>query len=230
MKNLVLLFFLLCSNKWILASDRESKGVIGLDYVGIGFIHGWNDDLDASHNELDISTRISPYNFLDFVANVGFAVSDIEGGPNNIYFDGWGNQFTLPKHNRWSFGGQLGLDLHHEFHVSNDFSIDPFLGLHVPLDYYFETEYNVNSASRVGLGFSIGSEFLFFEKFSVIPSYSITKYSYSQENGGSFTSDALDSFAIQFNYFLSNSFISLCYDHELDRKWRAWSFKYNFGY
>jgi hypothetical protein len=88
----------------------------------------------------------------------------------------------------------------------------------------------VNSANRVGLGFSIGAEFLLLENFSVIPSYSITKYSYSQENGSSFTSDALDSLALQFNYFLSNSFISLCYDHELDRKWRAWSFKYNFGY
>lgn len=215
-----------------LLSPRSSKnGLIGSDYVGIGFLHAWNKDYDATHQEFFIQARRPFWDFLDLKAGVDLAVSDTEGGPENDYYDHWGNTIYLPKHNRWSLGASLGLDLHHEFSVSDNFSIDPFVGVSLPLDYYFTTEYDVMSYIRYGYSFSLGAELNIFDSFSILPSYKISKFSYLQEDGESSTDDGTrNSFNLSFNYFFSNSFLNLAYIHELDTQWRAFSFSYNLGY
>lgn len=208
----------------------SNSGVLGTGYVGIGFLHAWNNDYDVTHQEVYIEARNPLLEILDLNGHVGIAVSDNEGGPYQIYSDGLGNSFYLPKHNRWSVGASLGLDLHHEFSVSDGFSIDPFIGVSLPLDYYFTTEYDVISELSYGYSLSLGVEFLLFDSLSIIPRYKNTTSSYLIEDGSSFTADSRSSFALTMNYFFTNSFFSFAYYHELDVKWRGLSFSYNFGY
>ena len=211
-------------------ASTSNNGVIGAGYTGIGFLHAWNKDFDITHQEFYIQARNPLLEILDIKGNVEIAVSDIEGGPNQLYSDGWGNSFYLPKHNRWSVGASIGLDLHHEFSVSDGFSIDPFVGAALPLDYYFRTEYDVFSELRYGYGLSLGVEFLLFDSLSIIPLYKTTTYTYVREDGVSSTEDSRGSFNLTINYFFANSFLSFAYIHELDVNWRGLSFSYNLGY
>ena len=58
----------------------SNSGVIGSDYVGIGFTNAWNNDVDATHQEVYIEARKPLLEILDLNGQVEIAVSDIEGG------------------------------------------------------------------------------------------------------------------------------------------------------
>ena len=208
----------------------SNSGVIGSDYVGIGFTNAWNNDFDVTHQEVYIEARKPLLEILDLNGQVEIAVSDIEGGPNILYFDGLGNSFYLPKHNRWSVGASLGLDLHYEFSFSDSFSVDPFVGAGLPLDYYFTTEYEVYSEIRYGYRLSFGVEFLLFDSLSIIPVYNSSTFSYLRDDGFSWTAESRGSFSLTTSYFFSNSFLSLALYKESDVNWKGWSLSYNLGY
>ena len=126
-------------------------------------------------------------------------------------------------------GASLGLDLHYEFSVSDSFSVDPFVGAGLPLDYYFTTEYDVMSFIRYGYRFSLGVEFLLFDSLSIIPVYSSSTYSYLRDDGVSWTAESRGSFSLITSYFFSNSFLSLAFEKD-DINWVGWSLSYNLGY
>jgi hypothetical protein len=210
-------------------SRQSSQGKIGSYYVGFNYLRSWNNEYDVTHNGLNVFGRIANSPHLDFTFAVGLAWSDTEGGPNNIYTDGYGRSFYFPKHNRWSMGADIGLTLHKQFDLQNSVvnSIDPFIGLGVPLDYYFETEYDVMSYVRYGLRYSIGAEFVVFDSFSIIPAYHIGNFWYSDETENDYDKVESTSIGIEFCYFMANGKrVSLRYSQARETDWKGLTFSF----
>ena len=210
-------------------SRQSSQGKIGSYYVGLDYLRAWNNEYDVTHNGLNVFGRIANSPHLDFTFAVGLAWSDTEGGPNKIYMDGYGRSFYFPKHNRWSMGADIGLTLHKQFDLQNSVvnSIDPFIGLGVPLDYYFETEYDVMSYVRYGLGYSIGAEFVVFDSFSIIPAYHIGNFWYSDETENDYDKVESTSIGIEFCYFMANGKrVSLRFSQARETDWKGLTFSF----
>ena len=212
----------------LLAQSSVEPGLIGSKYVGIGFTKAWNNKNDTSYHGIDLSIN-SPINeYFDFTLGSDLAVQDTEGVPNNVYTDYYGRSVTFPKHNRWSIGASLGVKVHKEFPIQNNFlkTIDPYFGLGIPLDYYFATEYDVMEFARYGYGYSFGAELQFLGSFSIIPSHSFRNFWAIQDG---VTSDKFerDSYGIKFNYFLcTNSILQLNYTSEVDTDWNGITLSY----
>jgi hypothetical protein len=210
-------------------SRQSSQGKIGSYYVGFNYLRAWNNEYDVTHNGLNVFGRIANSPHLDFTFGVGLAWSDTEGGTNTIYTDGYGRSTYLPKHNRWQIRADIGLTLHKQFDLQNSVvnSIDPFIGLSVPLDYYFETEYDVMSFARYGLKYSIGAEFVVFDSFSIIPAYNLRHLWLSDEAGNSSGKIERPDIGIEFCYFMTNGKrVSLEYSQETNTDWTGLTFSF----
>lgn len=218
-------FVITCS---LLAQSSVEPGLIGSNYVGIGFTHASNNKLDTTYNGIDLSINTPINEYFDFTLGSNLGVSDSEGGPNMIYTDYLGRSLTFPKHNRWSIGADLGVNVHKEFSIQNNFlkTIDPYFGLGIPLNYYFATEYDVMEYARYGYSYEFGAEFQFLGSFSVTPSYKLRNLWLIQDG---VTSDKSErgQYGIKFNYFLStNSTLQLDYYSEVDTDWNAITLSY----
>ena len=235
MKNLIIFLFIVSlSQTSVFAqkpalNEKNEPGKIGSYYTGFQYVHGWNNEYDVTHNGLNIFGRIVNSPHLDFTLGVGLASSDNLGGPNRIYTDGYGRSFYFPKHNRWSMRANIGLTLHKQFDLQNSVvnSIDPFIGLGVPLDYYFESEYEVASATRYGLKYSIGAEFVVFDSFSIIPAYHLRHLWSSDSMGNSSGKEVRPDIGIEFCYFMANGKrVSLNYSQESKTDWTGLTFSF----
>jgi len=176
----------------ILLSQSNERSSIGNYWVGFGY-EGYSDDLsDADHLVIDSNFPIN--------ANVDIGVAGRLGS------------VSLPNNDLLSYGLFVDSKIHNKFDLGG-ISADPYLGvslglaalesyswLYVGSDYYYNYYQTVaNTSVLVPYSLFLGSEFIFNNFFSLIPSIGVSGI--LNENV-----DTLFNYGLQANFFFTDTF------------------------
>lgn len=171
-KNLrvVILFTIFSLPKFILLAENDNS-ILGNSYVGIGYDRSTSDILNFQHNLYSLKLRNTISDKFDNSISVGMGNAK------------WNEPLLLKTSSSNTFVTELGLAFHNSIFPDNAFvtKIDPFV--HASIGTFTQSGDKMVSnnaftylpiATHFPWTLTLGSEFHFFDKLSIIPFYQIS--------------------------------------------------------